>query len=180
MCDTRSNFENSSIWLLFSLIIFYFLNKGQVWVNFTCENICNIRTAMNRQEWRNYLLNYSNRLETWPCKMSPTCSTLFISHQRLCSRKFPLIRHTRSVLEQDQLILPWNLMEYSTRKRITGVGFFLVLFLFKSYINRAMVIVCWKQFYFYILIFYIWGGRRIYKKHVKYETFCYFWPEHYF
>lgn len=82
--------------------IFFFSNKGQMWINFTCENICNSQTAMNRKERRNYLLNYSNRLETWPCKMSPTCYTLFISHQRFCTRRFPVIRHTRFVLEQDQ------------------------------------------------------------------------------
>lgn len=30
--------------------IFFFSNKGQAWINFTCENICNSQTAMNRKE----------------------------------------------------------------------------------------------------------------------------------
>ena len=142
VCNMRIRFNNSSIQIKFFLQ-FFFPNKGQVRFNFTCENIWSSQTAMNRQQWRNYLLNYSNGLEKWPCKMSPTCSTLFISHQRFCTRRFLLITQTRFVLEQDQSALPWNLMEYSTIERTTVVVF-LFLFLIKSWVNITVIIICCK------------------------------------
>lgn len=131
MCVIQETALKILVYSYYISFISFFSNKGQVWFNFTCENIWNSQTAMNRQERRNYLLNYSNRLETWPCKMSPTCSTLFISHQRSCTRRFPLRRHTRFVLEQDQSTLPWNLMEYSTIKIVTGVRVFCLVFIQK-------------------------------------------------
>lgn len=161
VCSTRIRSDYSSI-QVYLFLQFFFPNKEQVRFHFMCENIWNSQTAMNRQQWRNYLLNHSNGLEKWPCKMSPTCSTLFISYQRFCTRRFQPIRQTRFVLEQDQSALPWNLMEYITIGRTTAVGvlflflvlssfFVLFLFLIKSWVNITVFIVCCNYSSFYIL-----------------------------